>query len=168
MANNYHGKTILGELMDGVSVPQNTSADSTAALYVGKETGGNLWLEVYACTGFTISDTKAISFFLQSDDAGTLGDCEAPITTSNAGGKVGATGTNEHDATHIAADGATYGCYVLATTGDVTWVAGDLLCEIAIPETMMRLAGHTYVNLKVISTDADVSGTLDAFVVARI
>ena len=165
MANNYHGKTILGELMDNVTI---ANADSTQAVYVGKETGGRLWVEVYVGdTALAMADTDVVTFTLQTDDAGTLGDCEAPITTSNAGGKVGATGTDEHIATHIAADGATYGWSITATTGGITFAVGDLICEIAVPDTMMRLAGTQYVQLKT-TQSGDPTGTIDAFVVARI
>ena len=169
MANNYHGKTILGELMDNVTVSSSASTDSTAAVYVGKETGGNLWVEVYAGdTAVVMENTDTLGFYLQSDDAGTLADCEAPVSHDNAGGKVGATGTFAHEETNeIAADAATYGLSITAGSGTVTFAAGDLIAEIGIPDTMMRLCGHTYINLKTIET-GDPTGTIDAFVVARI
>ena len=165
MANNYHGKTILGELMDNITV---ANADSTQAVFVGKETNRGLEVQVYVGdTALEMADTDTLEFYLQSAADDTLADAEAPISTSNAGGQPNATGTNEHDATHIAADGATYGWQVTATTGGITWAVGDLICTIGVPETLMRLSGHTYVQLKMIQTGSP-SGTVDAFVVGTV
>ncbi len=165
MANNYHGKTILGELMDNVTV---ADADSTQAVYVGKETNRGLEVQVYCGdTEVAMDSGDILEFYVQTCSSSTLADFEAPISTSNAGGQVNATGTNEHEATHIAADAATYGWSITADTGGVTWAVGDLICTIAVPETMMRLLGHTYVQLKMIETNT-VAGTVDAFVVANV
>ena len=168
MANNYHGKTILGELMDNVTC---ADADSTQAVYVGKETGGGLWVEIYVGdTDVVLGDTDALEFYLQTCSSSTLGDHEAPITHDNAGGQPNATGTFAHaESNEIAADAGTYGLKFTAGSGTLTFASGDLIGEIAIPETMMRLAGHTYVQLKMIETEnTGVTGTIDAFVVARV
>ena len=168
MANSYHGQTILGELMDDLTVAAAASVDSTAAVYVGKETNRDLEIQVYAgATAVAMESTDTLGFYLQTCSTSTLGDHEAPISTSNAGGMLNASGTNEHGATHIAEDGATYGWAITATTGGVTWAVGDLICTIGVPETLMRLLGHTYVQLKTTET-GDPTGTIDAFVVARV
>ena len=168
MANNYHGKTILGELMDDLTID---SVDSTQAVFVGKQTGGNLWVEIYCgTTPVVIEDDEVLEFYLQTCSSSTLGDHEAPITHDNAGGQPNATGTFAHaESNEIAADAGTYGLKFTAGSGTLTFASGDLIGEIAIPETMMRLAGHTYVQLKMIETEnTGVTGTIDAFVVARV
>ena len=167
MANNYHGKTILGELMDDLTVD---SVDSTQAVFVGKQTGGNLWVEIYCgTTALVLESGEAMEFYLQTCASSTLGDHEAPISYANAGGQVNATGTVAHAETNVLdqADSATYGLKMTAGTVGLTFVVGDLIAEIAIPETMMRLCGHEYVQLKMIET-SDVAGSIDAFVVARV
>jgi len=166
MANNYHGKTILGELMDDLTID---SVDSTQAVFVGKQTGGNLWVEIYCgTTPVVIEDDEVLEFYLQTCSSSTLGDHEAPISYANAGGQPNATGTVAHDATDVLnADEATYGVYIKAHTNGITYTTGDLIAEIGIPDTMMRLCGHEYVQLKMIETTT-VAGTIDAFVVARV
>ena len=168
MANAYHGKTILGELMDNITVGD---ADSSQSVYVGKATNGKLWVEIYVGdTEVALGSTDALEFYLQTASSDTLGDHEAPISHDNSGGKTpDASGTFAHgESNEIAADAATYGVKFTAGSGTLTFAVGDLIAEIAIPDTMMRLCGHTYVQLKMIETEiAGVTGTIDAFVVAR-
>ena len=166
MANNYHGKTILAELFDNETI---ANTDSDAAVFVGNETNGSLWVEIYAgATAVALGNTDALEFYIQTGDDDTLADCEAPLSKANAGGQVNATGTFIHEeTTEIAADAATYGVLMTATTNGFSFTKGDLIAEIGIPQTMMRLCGHTYVQLKMILTGT-VPGTIDAFIVSRV
>ena len=82
MANNYHGDTILGELMDNITV---ANADSTQAVYVGTPTNGGLWVNVYVGdTALEMADTDTLEFYLQTCTTSTLADAEAIVESGGA------------------------------------------------------------------------------------
>jgi len=157
MANAYYGKTILGELSDAQTLPNATAVDSTAMVYVGGKTGGSLWINVYANTAVTIATGQAFNIEFQSFSADTAASAIPPFSTSNKGGMYQASGTAESDA-HI------YLLHKTSADGELAFAAGDLMCSFGVPEDLMRLLSHTYVQL-VYTTDANESSeTVDAFV----
>ena len=164
MASLY-GREYIGDIIsDGQAVPQNTSADSTNMADIsGGETNNGLSIFVYATTTFTISNTKAFGVKMQSYSADTASSAFSPLSISNSSGYNGATGT----ALTVASETDNYG-WGFTAGADTIYAAGDLICEIPIPDIMLRLLGHTHVQLKYTTTDADVGGTITAFVAPRI
>ena len=158
MANSYYGKTPLGELSDAQALPNATAVDSTNMVYVGGKTGGSLWINVYANTTIVIATAQAFSIEFQSFSTDTAASAISPFSTANKGGIYQATGTSEDEA-HI------YLLHKTSTEGELNFAAGDLMCSFGIPEDMLRLLSHDYVQL-VYTTDADESAAekVDAFV----
>ena len=157
MADARYGKTIIGELSDAQTLPDGTAVDSTNMVFVGGPTGGQLWINVYAETAVVIATAQAFSIELQSYSADTAASAISPFSTSNKGGIPQATGTSEPDAHY-------YLLYKTSADNELAFAAGDLITQCAIPEDMLRLLSHDYVQL-VYTTDAtETSETVTAFV----
>ena len=158
----YYGKQIIGSLSDAQTLPDSTSADSTNMVYVGKNTNGALWVNVYANTNISIATGQAINIELETFSADTAASAIAPFSTANYGGDVAYGAATAETNAHA---------YLLHKTdadGQLDFVAGDLICEFGIPSSMLDALGHTYVQLKY-TTDADESSEkVDAFVYAKL
>ena len=162
MANAYYGHTILGELADGLSVPTDGAADNcTQMVYVGNETGGNLWMYIYCNSAITVATGEEFLIQFVSYSSDTIASATSPFSNSNAGGQPNATGTAE-------ADALCYPVYNTSAQGAVAWSAGDLILEFGIPDTMLRLLSHDYVGFTIECDDSDGTGKVDAFIVARV
>ena len=157
MADARYGKTIIGEFSDAQTLPDSGAVDSTSMVYVGGPTGGQQWINVYATTAVTIATGQAFSIELQSYSADTAASAISPFSTSNGGGIPQASGTSEPDAHY-------YILHKTSADGELAFAAGDLMTQCAIPEDMLRLLSHDYVQL-VYTTDANESSeTVTAFV----
>jgi len=161
MANNYHGKEILGELSDAQTLPNATSVDSTNMVFVGFQTNGGLWIDVYAETAVTIATGQAFNIELEGYTSDTASSATPPFSTSNAGGIQGASGTAESDAHY-------YILHKTSADGELAFAAGDLITQCAIPEDLFRLLSYDYVQLKYTTDANESSETVVAFVYAKV
>jgi len=160
MANNYNGKVILGELSDNQTLPDSTSVDSTNMVYIGGQTSGKLWIDVYAGTAISIATGQSFSIELEGYSEDDAASATPPFSTANSGGIQGATGTPENDAHY-------YLLHKTSADGQLDFSAGSLITQCAIPEDLFRLLGYDYVQLKY-TTDADESTeTITAFVYSK-
>jgi len=155
MANTYYGKQILGELSDAQTLPSTTSVDSTNMVYVGDNTNGKLHIAVHACTAISIADGKALTIALQTWSADVAANAIAPFSSA------GAVLANSTPVMNI--------FYGLASGGAMSWLAGDLIVDVAVPEDMMALftTPHDYVQLVYTTTANESSETVDAFVYTK-
>lgn len=161
MANNYHGRVnIVGELSDAQALPNATSSDSTNMVDIGDPTLSHLWIDVYTESGLTVSTGNAFSIELESYSADTAASAIPPFTKDNGGGIQGASGTAESDA-HM------YLIHKTSADGELAFSANDLVTQIAIPEDLLRLSGHTFVQLKYNSDEDLRAYTLTAFVYTK-
>ena len=157
MANAYYMKNILGELCDAQTI--NTAEDSTNMVYIGGKTGGNLWIDVYANTAWTIASGEELTIQLQGYTADTAASATSPFSTGNAGGRcVAGAGTNEPDALY-------YIFYNTSDQGAAAFDAGDLVTQCAIPEDMFNALAYDYVQL---AFTTDTSEVCDAFVYSKV
>jgi len=160
MSNQYFGKIILGELCDAMTLPNATTKDSTSMVYIGDETLGRLWIDVYANTALAVSSGNTFSIEFQSYSADSAASAIPPFSTANSGGIQGASGTAESDA-HL------YLLHKTSADGALDISEGSLICQMAIPEDLCRLLSHTYVQLTFL-TDEDLSAQkVDAFVYSK-
>lgn len=155
MANTYYGKEILGELSDAQTLPNATSVDSTNMVYVGGKTNGKLHIQVRAKTAISIADTKALTIALETWSADVAASAVAPFSSA------GAVLANSTPVMNI--------FYGLASGGAMSWLAGDLIVDVAVPDEMMALftTPHTHVQLKYTTTADESSETVDAFVYSK-
>jgi hypothetical protein len=157
MADARYGKHIVGELSDSQTLPNATSADSTNMVYIGGQTGGQLWINVYAQNAVEIATGQAFNIELEGYSSDTAASATPPFSTANQGGVNGVTGTAE-------SDGHYYIFHKTSADGEAAFAAGDLITQCAIPEDLFRLLEYDYVQLKYTS-DADESADIvDAFV----
>ena len=171
MAKLY-GRNYIGDILsDGQALPQNTNADSTNMADIsGGETNNGLSVFIYA-ESITkgLDDGETLTINLQTYSSDSAADAEAPFSFANSSGFYGATGTSMHaTANTLAADAGVFGITLTAGSADITWEEGDLIAEIPIPEVMMRLLGHTHVQLHYITDDAAIDMAVTAFVAPRI
>jgi hypothetical protein len=160
MSNAYHGKQILGELSDAQVIGYSgAKADSTNMVEIGGATGGQLWINVYAQTAISIATGEYFYIELESWSADLAASAIPPFSTSNSQGINQATGTAESDAHY-------YLLHKTSADGALVFAAGDLITQCAIPEDMLRLLSHDFVQLTYITdkTDPGVDETVDAFV----
>ena len=163
MANAYHGKIIVGELSDAQDLPSTTSVDSDAMVFIGECTNAGLWIDVYANTAITIANTFVLHIGLQGFTADTAASATSPHSIANAGCKPHATGTVLTEGTaHY------YIMHMTAGTAGVTWAAGDLITQCAIPEDMFRALSYDYVQLFYTTTANESSELVDAFVYTKV
>jgi len=162
MANAYYGKEILGELSDAQALPSTASVDSTNMVYIGDNTGGHLWIDVYACTAVAIANTFVLHIAMQGFTADTAASATAPHSIANQSGIPGASGTVLTEGTAFF-----YLMHMTAGTAGVSWTAGDLIAQAAIPEDMFRLLSYDYVQLVYTTTANESSETVDAFVYSK-
>lgn len=154
MSNAYYGKLILGELSDAQALPNNGSADSDNMVYVGGKTNGRLWINVYANTDISIADTKSLFIDIETWTSDAASSAIAPFSSGGT-----------------AISGATYRILNLTASGAaVTFSAGDLIVQVAVPEDLMNQFStpHTYIQIKYTTTDNESSEKVDAFVYAKI
>ena len=157
MANERFGKVIIGELSDNQTLPSSTAVDSTNMVYIGGQTGGRLWIDVYATTDITISTGNLLYITIEGFTADTAGSATAPFSINNDSGIDGASGTSEPNAHY---------CLLNKTTGDaeLQFSDNDLITQGAIPEDLFKLLSYTWVQLRY-ETDANESSeTVTAFV----
>ena len=159
MADKRFGKNIIGELSDAQALPNATGVDSTNMVYVGGPTNGKLWINVYAGTAISIATGQAFNIELQSFSTDTAASAISPFSTSNGGGvgAVAGAGTSEDNA-HV------YLLHKTSADAQLDFSAGSLICEFAIPETMLNLISHTYVQLRYLTDANESSETITAFV----
>jgi len=152
----------LASLSAAQTLPNAGGVDSTNMGYIGLgNTGGRIWLDVYANTAITIATGQAFSIEFQSYSSDTAASAIPPFSTANAGGKAGATGTAESDAHY-------YIMHKTSDDGELAFSAGDLMTQMAIPEDLLRLLSHDYVQLRYL-TDADEhTEKVDAFIYAKV
>ena len=147
-------------LSDSQILPNATSVDSTNMAYVGGQTGGKLRIAVYAAEAIAIATGQAFNIELQTFSSDTAASAISPFSNANKGAQAAGTSGTSHDVAHM---------YLLhKTSGDdaIAYTKGDLIVDIGLPEPMMALLGHDYVQL-VYTTDADESGSnedVDAFI----
>ena len=158
MAKRY-GKNIVDVMLsDSQILPNATSVDSTNMAYVGGPTGGKLRIAVYAAEAIAIADGQAFNIELQTFSSDTAASAISPFSNANDGAQAAGGSGTSHDVAHM---------YLLhKTTADdaIAFTAGDLMVDIGLPEPMMALLGHDYVQL-VYTTDANESSeTVDAFI----
>ena len=161
MANAYYGRTnIVGELSDAQDLPSATAVASDSMVYIGGQTGGKLWIDVYANTALSIATGQLLTIEIQGYTADTTGSATSPFSTANQSGIQGASGTLE--------DNAHY-CLLQKTTADdqLDFTQYSLITQGAIPEDMFRLLSYDWVQLYY-TTDANESSELvDAFVYVK-
>uniref|UniRef100_A0A6H1ZPY2 Uncharacterized protein n=1 Tax=viral metagenome TaxID=1070528 RepID=A0A6H1ZPY2_9ZZZZ len=159
MANAYYGKNIIGELSDAQTLPNAGSVDSTNMVNIVGPTSGRLWIDVYACTAIAIANTYVLHIAMQGFTADTAASATAPHSIANKSGLPGASGTVLTEGTAFF-----YLMHMTAGTAGVSWTAGDLICQAAIPEDMFRLLSYDFVQLVYTTTANESSETVDAFV----
>jgi len=153
MANTYYGKQILGELSDAQTLPNATAVDSTNMVYVGDNTNGKLWIDVYANTAISIANTFVLHIDLQGFTADTAASATAPFSTAGA---VLANTTPLYRILSITASG-----------GATVFAAGDLMTQCAIPEDLFALLSYDFVQLVYTTTANESAETVDAFVYSK-
>lgn len=160
MARKY-GKIIVGDMIsDAQTLPSSTSEDSDNMVNVGGQLDGRLWIDVYAGTAISIATGQILYIELQGFTADTAASATSPFTVTNQGGINGASGTLEDNA-HI------YLLHKTSSDAQLDFDAGDLMCQMAIPEDMFRLLSYDFVQLRY-ETDANESSeTVDAFVYVK-
>ena len=152
----YYGKNIVGSLCDAQTI--NTTEDSSM-VYIGGRTGGDLWIDVYANTAWTIDSGEELTIQLQgfTSDAGT--SATSPFSTGNAGGQcISGGGTSEPDVLY-------YIFYNTSAQDAAGFAAGDLVTQCAIPEDLFHALAYDYVQL---AFTCDTSEVCDAFVYAKV
>ena len=149
MADYRYGRNIVAELSDAQSLGYGGSASDTTNMgYIGGQTGGQLYISVFAHTAISIATGEYWYIEFESYSADTAASAIAPFSTANSAGISQATGTAETNA-HI---------YLLHKTSDdaqLDFAAGDLICEFAVPEVMCRLLSHDYVQLSQVTDKSD-------------
>ena len=160
MANAYYGKNIVGELCDAMTLPNATTKDSTAMVFIGGPTNGQLWIDVYANTALAVLTTSTFSIEFQSFSSDLAASAIPPFSTANKGGIPGATGTAESDA-HL------YLMHKTAADGALAISIGSLIAQMAIPEDLCRLLAHDYVQLTFLTDENLSAQTVDAFVYVK-
>ncbi len=161
MASKY-GKVPVGDMLsDAQALPNAGSVDSTNMVNVGGQLNGRLWIDVYANTAISIATAQLLYIELQGFTADTAASATSPFTVTNQGGINGASGTLEDNA-HV------YLLHKTSADAQLDFNAGDLICQMAIPEDMFRLLSYDFVQLRY-ETDADESSTekFDAFVYVK-
>jgi hypothetical protein len=129
-------------------------------VYIGGQTGGKLWIDVYANGTVAIATAQAFYIELQGYSSDTAASATAPFSNANQGGIEGASGT-AHSVAHM------YLLHKTSADDAIAFSAGDLMAQIAIPEDMFRLLGYDYVQLRY-ETDANESSEkVDAFVYVK-
>jgi len=163
MAKSTHNRpNIQGWFSEAQDLPDATAVDSDAMVYVGGTTNGQLMLSVFANTAVSIADTKALTINFESFTADTAASALAPYTSANSGGINQATGT-------ALANAVVSMSYIMtASGGAMAWDAGDLILEIALPETMMRMLAHDYVQVSYTTTANESSELVDGFIWAKV
>lgn len=161
MANAYYGKTnIIGELSDAQTLPSATAAASTNMVYIGGQTGGRLWIDVYANTAISIATGQLLSIEIQGYTSDTSGSATSPFSVTNSSGRQGASGTSE--------DNAHYHILSKTTADDqLDFDQYDLVTQAAIPEDMFRLLSYDYVQLYYTTDANESSEKVDAFVYVK-
>ena len=163
MASKY-GKIIVGDMLsDAQALGYGGSAlDSTNMVNVGGQLDGRLWIDVYAQTAISIASGEYWYVELETFSADTAASAIAPFSADNQGGINGASGTAETNAHQ-------YLLHKTSADGQLDFSAGDFIGQLAVPEDMMRLLGHTFVQLKQITdkTDPGTDETIDAFVYVK-
>lgn len=155
MANAYYGKSILGELSDAQTLPNNDSVDSTNMVNIAKTTNGGLAISVYANNAVEIATGQAFSIEVEFYTSDTAASAVSPFSYDNSGTQTAVPG-------HY---------YIYDKTSDddaAAWAAGELITQFIIPQELTDLMGYDWVQLKY-TTDADESADkVDAFVHALI
>ncbi len=163
MASKY-GKIIVGAMLSDAQVLGYSAAqtDSSAMVNVGGQLDGRLWIDVYAQTAISIATGEYWYIEFESFSADTAASAIAPFSADNQGGINGASGTAETNA-HI------YLLHKTSADGQLDFSAGDLICQMAVPEDLMRLLSHDFVQLTQITdkTDPGTDETIDAFVYVK-
>jgi len=162
--SSLYGKQIVGSLLsDAQTLPDGTSVDSTNMVCIAGQTSGKLWIDVYAHTAITIANTYVLHIAMQGFTADTASSATAPHSIANKGGIQGASGT-------VLTQGTAYYymMHMTAGTAGVSWTAGDLICQAAIPEDMFRLLSYDYVQLVYTTTATETSESVDAFVYSKV
>jgi len=157
MADSRYGNNVVAELSDALVIGYGgTTADTTSMAYIGGQTGGQLWLRVYAHTAVSIATGEYWYIEFQAFTADTAASADSPFSTSNSGGINQATGTAETDAHY-------YPLHKTSADGTLAFAAGDLITEMAIPEKLCRLLSLDYVQLTNITdkTDPGADETID-------
>lgn len=144
-----YGNNVVAALSEGVAIGYGGSTvDTTSMGYIGGQTGGQLWLRVYARTAVAIGSGEYWYIEFQAYTADTAASADSPFSTSNEGGINQATGTAEPEAHY-------YPLHCTSADGAADWAAGDLICEMAIPEKLCRLLSLNYVQLTNITDKSD-------------
>lgn len=154
MSENRYGNNVVQEMSSDTKIGYSGAIDCESMGYVGGQTGGQLWIRIYAHTALTIATGEYWYIEFQSYETDTVGSMDSPYSSDNAGGINQAEGTEE-------LEGHYYLYWKDSNDGEAAWLAGDLIVEMAIPEKMLRLVGHKYVNIMNITDRGDVSETID-------
>ena len=161
MANAYYGRTnIIGELSDAQALPSGTSGDSTNMVNIVGQTGGHLWIDVYANTAITIATGQAFNIELEGYTSDTAASATPPFSKTNSSGRQGASGTAESDAHY-------YILHKTSADGELAFDQYDLITQCAIPEDLFRLLSYDYVQLKYTTDANESSEKVDAFVYVK-
>lgn len=154
MSDNRYGNNVVQELADAVLLGYGAAVECESMGYIGGQTGGQLWLRVYAATDISIDGTEYWYIEFESYSSDSVGSMIAPFSVDNSGGINQATGTVETNA-HM---------YLLCKTSSDSTLAfskGDLITEMAIPEKLCRLLEHDYVNVRNITDKSAASERID-------
>ena len=160
MADYRYGNNVVAELSDAVAIGYDGStADTTSMYHLVGQTGGQLWIRVYAHTAVTIGTGEYWYIEFQAYTADTAASADSPFSTANSGGINQATGTAEPEAHY-------YPLHCTSADGEASWAAGDLITEMAIPEKLCRLLSLDYVQLTNVTdkTDPGTDETIDVLV----
>ena len=157
--SKYYGKNIVGSLSDAQALPNATNEPSDEMVYVGNKTNGALWINVYANIDITIGASDDLSIELEAFSADTAGSATVFFSSDNAQGEIAnGDGTDEAGA-HF---------YLLhrvgGTDGELSFIAGDLMCQCAIPEDMLNAVGYDWVQLRYTVDKDESAHDIDAFV----
>ena len=156
-----HGQVPVIQLSAAVELGwAGATADTTVMFNIAGQTNGRLWIYVYANTNITIDSGEYWYIEFQAFTADTAASADSPYSTTNAGGVIGASGTSNNEAHY-------YLLHKTSADGALAFIAGDLIAEFGIPDTMCRLVGYDWVQLTNITDAADDNSSIDVLVVDR-
>ena len=147
----------VGTLSDNQAMPNATNEPSDAMVFVGGPHNGTLWINVYSDDGVTYGASATGSIELEAFSADTTGSATAPFSITNASGLIQGSGTTSDNA-------HTYLMHHTAADSALAFSAGDLICEFGIPETMLKLVGFDWVQLRYANSENFATKEISAFV----
>ena len=159
---NY-GKEVLGWLSDNQTLPANaTPVKSTNMVNIVGRTNGALWINVYAQTAFEIVTTATFSIELKGFTSDVVASAIEPFSKDNKAGEIATGGGTSQPEAHY------YLLHRTAGDAELTFSAGDLITQCAIPEDMFNALGYDYACLYYTSSADESADLVTAFVYAKL